>query len=59
MFTFLYENNTTARYPFGFCTKHGTVEQVNRITNEIRKAFEYREYCSAIFLDVAQAFDKV
>lgn len=34
-------------------------KQVNRITSEIRTAFEKREYCTAIFLDVAQAFDRV
>jgi len=44
---------------FGFRQNHGTIEQVNRITSEIRTAFEHREYCSAIFLDVSQAFDRV
>lgn len=46
-------------HQFGFREKHSTVEQVNRITNEVRKAFEDKKYCSAIFLDIAQAFDKV
>lgn len=46
-------------HQFGFREKHGTVEQVNRITAEIRTAFENREYCTAIFPDVAQAFDRV
>jgi len=36
--------------------QHGTIEQVNRITSEIRNAFEKREYCTAIFLDVSQGF---
>jgi len=39
---------------FGFREKHGTTEQVNRITSEIRSAFENREYCTAVFLDVSQ-----
>jgi len=30
----------------------------NRITSEIRTAFEHREYCSAVFLGVSQAFDR-
>lgn len=46
-------------HQFGFQAKHGTIEQVHRITSEIRKAFEEKKYCSALFLDVAQAFDKV
>lgn len=46
-------------HQFGFREKHSTLEQVHRITSEIRKAFEEKKYCSAIFLDVAQAFDKV
>lgn len=35
------------------------VEQVHRIVAEINKTFETKTYCSAVFLDVAQAFDKV
>lgn len=46
-------------HQFGFRAQHGTVEQVHRILEVIRNTYEKREYCSAIFLDVAQAFDKV
>lgn len=56
---YLRRRNTIPSHQFGFRKNHGTIEQVNRITNEIRTAFEHREYCSAIFLDVAQAFDRV
>lgn len=52
-------HNIIPAHQFGFREKHGTVEQVNRITSEIRTAFEHREYCTAIFLDVSQAFDRV
>jgi len=34
------------------------MEPSTRITSEICTAFEHREYCTAIFLDVAQAFDR-
>jgi len=44
---------------FGFRETHGRIEQVHQITSEIRIAFEKREYCTAIFLDVSQAFDRV
>jgi len=56
---YLQANSIIPSHQFGFREKHSTIEQVNRITNEIRTAFENREYCSAMFLDVAQAFDKV
>lgn len=46
-------------HQFGFRSKHSTIDQVHRITNTIEKAFEENKVCSAIFLDVAQAFDKV
>lgn len=46
-------------HQFGFRSYHGTTEQVNRITAKIRNDLENKRYCSAVFLDVAQAFDKV
>ena len=46
-------------HQFGFRNKHSTIDQVHRITNVIEKALEEKQICSAIFLDVAQAFDKV
>lgn len=56
---YLNDQNIIPVHQYGFREHHGTIEQVNRITSEIRKALEYKKYCSAIFLDVAQAFDKV
>jgi len=56
---YLGAHNVIPAHQFGFRQNHGTIEQVNRITSEIRTAFEHREYCSAIFLDVSQAFDRV
>lgn len=55
----LNDNCLIPGHQFGFRREHGTIEQVNRITDRIRRTFEDRDYCSAIFLDVAQAFDKV
>lgn len=46
-------------HQFGFQAEHSTIEQVHRIAAYIRKVYEEKKYCSAIFLDVAQAFDKV
>ena len=53
------EKNLIPSHQFGFRNRHGTIEQVNRITATIRNAFESKKYCTAVFLDVAQAFDKV
>ena len=46
-------------HQFGFREKHGTIDQVHRITQVIENALEEKQICSTLFLDVAQAFDKV
>lgn len=46
-------------HQFGFRKSHATTDQIHRITDVIEKAFERKEVCSSVFLDVAQAFDKV
>ena len=53
------EYNLIPDHQFGFRRKHSTVEQVNRVYSTARKAIEDGEYCTAVFLDVSQAFDKV
>jgi len=46
-------------YQFGFRTGHSTVHQTHRVVHEIAKGSEGQQLCTAAFLDVAQAFDKV
>jgi len=46
-------------HQFGFRARHNTIEQVHRIVREIKDTFERKHYCSAVFLDVTQAFDRV
>ena len=53
------EGELIPSYQFGFRSKHSTIDQVHRITHVIEKALEEKKVCSTIFLDVAQAFDKV
>lgn len=55
----LIEKNIIPKHQFGFRNNHATIEQINRVTTQIRKTFEENKYCAAVFLDVAQAFDKV
>lgn len=51
--------NLIPNHQFGFREEHSTLEQVHRITSIIEEALECKKVCSAVFLDVAQAFDKV
>lgn len=46
-------------HQFGFRKEHSTIEQVHRLVEIINQTFEEKSYCSAAFLDVSQAFDKV
>lgn len=53
------EKNLLPTHQFGFRKKHSTIEQVHRLIYIIEEAIQKEEVCSALFLDVAQAFDKV
>lgn len=56
----LIENgNLIPNYQFGFRQKHSTIDQVHRITDVIECVLEEKQICSAVFLEVAQAFDRV
>jgi hypothetical protein len=55
----LEENRILPDHQFGFRQKHSTTEQVHRITEIVRGTLEKRQYCSAAFLDITQAFDKL
>jgi hypothetical protein len=50
--------DTTPDYQFGF-REHSTIQQTHRIVNKIAASLEENQYCTAAFLDIAQAFDKV
>ncbi len=46
-------------HQFSFRTIHSTIDQVHRIVSTIQSTFENKQFCSATFWDVAQAFDRV
>jgi hypothetical protein len=46
-------------YQFGFREGHPTIQQTHRIVNKIATSLEEETLCTAVFLDVAQAFYKV
>jgi hypothetical protein len=46
-------------HQFGFRKNHSPIDQVLRITDIIEKTLENNGVCSAVFLDIAQAFNRV
>lgn len=44
-------------HQFGFRNNHSTIDQIHRITDVIEKSLEHKKLCSALLLDIAQAFD--
>jgi hypothetical protein len=52
-------NRLIPNYQFGFRQRNSTIEQTHRVVRQINEALENKQYCSAAFLDISQAFDKV
>lgn len=46
-------------HQLGFRQNHSTAHQIHRIVNTISTSIEENKFCSAVFLDSSQAFDKV
>lgn len=55
----LADNNLIPDHQFGFRQQHATIQQIHRVTKKITQDLEDHKYCSAAFLDIIQAFDKV
>ncbi|KAL4126891.1 hypothetical protein QTP88_011091 [Uroleucon formosanum] len=53
------EQNALPDLQFGFRPKHATFHQLHRVVDFIASSLETKKYCSAVFLDVTQAFDSV
>ncbi|VVC34165.1 Endonuclease/exonuclease/phosphatase,Reverse transcriptase domain [Cinara cedri] len=52
-------NNTLPSSQFGFRAKHCTIHQVHRVVDAISTSLERKQYCSCVFLDISQAFDRI
>jgi hypothetical protein len=52
-------NRSIPNHQFGFRQRHSTIEQTHRIVWWINDALENEQCCSAAFLDISQALDKV
>ena len=59
MQSILQADNIIPEHQFGFRKNHGTIEQVHQIVDVINKDLENKRHCSAVFVDISQAFDKV
>lgn len=46
-------------HQFGFREHHSTIQQSHRIVNTILTSLEEKKLCTAAFLDIQQAFDRV
>lgn len=55
----LHQKQLIPEHQCGFREHHGTIEQVHRVVRQINLDLEEKRFCSAVFLDVSQAFDKV
>jgi len=55
----LKEKGLIPDHQFGFRHQHATTEQIHRVANKIERDLHANRYCSAVFLDISQAFDKV
>ncbi|CAH2106911.1 unnamed protein product [Euphydryas editha] len=55
----MHENYVTPNHQFCFRPEHATKEQIHRVCKCISNSLEQKEYCSSVFLDVQQAFDRV
>jgi hypothetical protein len=52
-------NRLLPAHQFGFRKRHSTIDQTHRVVHRIHAALEHKQYCSAAFIDISQAFDKV
>jgi hypothetical protein len=52
-------NRLIPNHQFGFRQRESAIEQTHRIVQRINEALDNKQCCSAAFLDISQAFDKV
>jgi retron-type reverse transcriptase len=52
-------NRLISNHQIGFRQRHSTIKQARQIVQRINEAPENKQYRSAAFLDISQAFEKV
>jgi hypothetical protein len=56
---YITSNNILPNTQFGFHASYSTTHQLYRLVYAISFSLEKKKYCSSVFLDVSQAFDRV
>ena len=46
-------------HQIGFRNKHSTIKQMHKLVNKILLAIEKKQYCTAFFMNIEKAFDKI
>jgi hypothetical protein len=59
LFPMVEYNGLKPNHQFSFRQRHSTIEQTHKIVRRINEALENKQHCSAAFLYISQAFDKV
>jgi hypothetical protein len=59
IFLCIYSSNVLPNTQFGFRANHSTTHQLHRLVDAISLSLEKKKYCSCVFIDVSQAFDRV
>lgn len=59
IYPILNEKKIIPNAQFGFRNKHSSLHQLHRIVDNIASSLEQKRFCSGVFLDIAQAFDRV
>jgi hypothetical protein len=52
-------DNLIHNHQFGFRPRHSTIEQTRCLIRVLNDTLDNSQYCSAAFLDICQAFDKI
>jgi hypothetical protein len=59
LYPIINSHNLLPDHQFGFRFSHSSIHQCHRVVDVISSSLERKQYCPAVFLDVAQAFDRV
>ena len=53
------QRNLVSKHRFSFRNAYSTIDQIHLITDIIEIALGKKNFCTTVFLDVSQSFDKV
>ena len=56
---FVEEHNIISKYQSGFRKYHTTYDHIIRLETAVRKGFKFKKHTTAVFLDIARAYDMV